>query len=402
MCVHIITGKARKNAYLVLQPSYSIESLVDHDQDIDASVTISNHFTSTSDNTEASGSHKTIPLSKSEDDFPLVEFSMSASFQKSTNKPSSPMFSQRHDTEDTVTKHGDALAGELHDLGSAPCKPMKTSISADNVKYFSVTPDINFVKTSSDNHVQLSTYKFEAKSSQCGYPRSISAHQGLKSSYQFGSNCNLLNTDSSTSTQSNDLCNENSSVGVHDTFKSTNGKSSSLKKSASHPVICSFADTQTHTGGNNNCTLQPKSIRRLKSSSVSPSKCTVNPSDKTKPKNKKTQFEFSQPVVVQPVTAYVLEVDSPQQYSDIEKDPECSEIYCVDEVPVDYLPSQDVRKQLFTDTDSEVFSHQKEVDDGSKDDELFGNPLKNSETSVNRKCSGLLEEISSDLAEKHR
>jgi len=75
---------------------------------------------------------------------------------------------------------------------------------------------------------------------------------------------------------------------------------------------------------------------------------------------------------------------------------------------VSHLASQDVRKQLFADAEndhSEIFSHQEEVDSTSRskdDDKLFDNPLKNPEMSINRECSDLLEEISSDLAEKHR
>jgi len=105
-------------------------------------------------------------------------------------------------------------------------------------------------------------------------------------------------------------------------------------------------------------------LRGFKSSSLSPAKITGKISDIgkiTKPKiNDGMQFKFSQPSVAQPVAAYVLEVDSPQQYSDIEKDPECSEIYSIDEVPVSHLASQDVRKQLFADAEndhSEIFSH---------------------------------------------
>ena len=69
------------------------------------------------------------------------------------------------------------------------------------------------------------------------------------------------------------------------------------------------------------------------STSLSPSKITGDThviGKDTKPKgNNGIQFEFSEPAVVQPVAAYVLEADSPPQYCDIEKDPECSEIYIV-------------------------------------------------------------------------
>ena len=409
MC--IIVGKTRKNAYLVLQPSHSIDSFVDHDQNCDQDVNVpvatNNHLLSTHGNAEMSGPHKTIPLSKSEDDFPLVEFTMSVSVQKSVNKPSTPICIKQLDTKDTATNNDGSLAGKPHNFmksGSVPCKPLKSSISADNVKYFSATPEINFIKIS-ENHEKSNPYKFEAKSTH--YPRSVSAHQGLKSSYQFGSDCNLLTSNinsSSTQSQSKDQHGENGAADIQNAFEFTHG-GSSLKKSASHPVICNFTDIQKNGTGNSAHACQPMGF---KSSSLSPAKITGNTSDigkGTKPRNNDgMRFEFSEPAVVQPVAAYVLEVDSPQQYSDIEKDPERSEIYSMDEVQVSYMESQDVRKQLFADAENdhgEAFPDQKEVDSGNKDDELFGIPLKNPETSA-LKSSDLLEEISSDLAEKHR
>ena len=402
--IYLIVGKTRKNAYLVLQPSYSIESFADdHDPDFDqntnASV-VTNHLTSAHDNA------KTIPLSQSEDDFPLIEFKMSASVQKSINKLSTPVCTEKRDIKDTGANNDGPLVGQPHNFvksGSVPCKPLKTSISADNVKYFSATPEINFIKIN-DDHKKSNPYKFEAKSTP--YPRSVSAHQGLKSSYQFSSTCNLSSTNvnsSSTHNLSENLCNENRSVDAQNALKFTDNNSS-LKKSASHPVICDLVDTQKNTTGGSGTHHQK--LRSLKSSSLSPSLITRDTSKSTKPKgNNGMKFKFSEPAVVQPVAAYVLEVDSPQQYSDIEKDAECSEIYCTDEVPVSHLESQDVRKQLFADTENDpadVLPHQKELDGGSKDDELFGNPLRNAETNIDTKCSGLLEEISSDLAEKHR
>ena len=400
--MYFIVGKTRKNAYLVLQPSHSIESFVD-DQDVNPPVATSNYLPC--DKAEM-GQHKTIPLSKSQDDFPLIEFTMSVSVQKSVNKPSTPVCIE---TKETATTNDGPLVGKPHSFmksGSVPCKPLKSSVSADNVKYFSATPEINFIKIS-DNHEKSNPYKFEAKSTR--YPKSVSAHQGLKSSYQLGSSCNLLTSNinsSSTQSHSKDHHGENGSVDNQNAFKFTHG-GSSLKKSTSHPVICNYADT--HKNGTGNSTRQPN-LRGFKSSSLSPSKITGNTTDignVTKPRNNGNcgmQFEFSEPAVVQPVAACVLEVDSPQQYSDIEKDPECSEIYSMDEIHVSYMESQDVRKQLFADAENDhgvAFPDQKEVEGGNKDDGLFGSPLKNPETSA-LKSSGLLEEISSDLAEKHR
>ena len=408
-----IVGKTRKNAYLVLQPSYSIESFVDKDPNCEhsASVAASSHLTSTCDNTEMPGSHKTIPLSKGDDGFPLVEFSMSSSIQKSVNRSSTPVCTKQDDTKDPVANDDHSCTGRLPNVKSksVPPKPLKTSISADNVKYFSATPEINFIKINNDEHKQSNPYKFAATSSH--YPRSVSDHQGLKSSYKFGSGSNLVKSSvNSISMYSNskELCDENRSVDTQNTLKLTN-RTSSLKKSTSHPVICNLTGAQNATGIS---THYPNS-RSFKSSSLSPSKITtdnIDISKSTKPKNHNgMQFEFSEPAVVQPVAAYVLEVDTPQQYSDVEKDPENSEVYSTDEVQVSYLESQDVRKQLFADAEHDhaeaLPPHQKEVDGGSKDDGLFGNPLKNrenTEANIPTKCSDLLEEISSDLAEKHR
>lgn len=399
MC--FIVGKTRKNAYLVLQPSHSIDSFVDHDQNCDQNANAPEP--STCANADMSRPHKTIPLSQSEDDFPLVEFTMSVSVQKSINKPSTPVCIEQPNNKDTATNIDSHITGKPCNFmksGSVPCKPLKSSISADNVKYFSATPEINFIKIS-DNHEQSNPYKFEAKPTH--YPRSVSAHQGLKSSYQFGSSCNLLTSNvNSNSMQSKEQQGENGSTDTHNAFKFTHG-GSSLKKSVSHPVICNFADAQKN--GTGNSASHP---RGFKSSSLSPSRITGDTSNigkGTKPRNiDGVKFEFSKPAVVQPVAAYVLEVDSPHQYSDIEKDPECSEIYSMDEVQVSYMESQDVRKQLFADVEhdhGEALSNPKEVDGDNKDDELFGIPLKKPEASA-LKSSDLLEEISSDLAQKHR
>ena len=398
-----IVGKTRKNAYLVLQPSHSIDSYVDHDQNCDQNVNAPGPSTCT--NTEMSRPHKTIPLSKSEDDFPLVEFTMSVSVQESANKPSTPVCIEQPNNRETATNNDGPIAGKPCNFmtsRSVPCKPLKSSISADNVKYFSATPEINFIKIG-DNHEQSNPYVFEAKSTH--YPRSVSAHQGLKSAYQFGSSCNLLTShvdSSSTQGHSKELQGENESTDTQNAFKFTH-VDSSLKKSASHLVICDSADMQKN--GTGNSTHHP---RDFKSSSLSPSKITGNTGSigkGIKPrKNDGMKFEFSEPAVVQPVAAYVLEVDSPHQYSDIEKDPECSEIYSMDEVQVNHIESQDVRKQLFADVEndhSEAFPNPKEVDGDNKDNELFGIPLKNPEAST-LKSSGLLEEINSDLAQKHR
>ena len=397
MC--FIAGKTRKNAYLVLQPSHSIDSFVDHDQNCGQNVNAPGP--STRDNAEMSRP-QTIPLSKSEDDFPLVEFTMSVSVQKSANKPSTPVCIDQPNNKETATNNDSPIAEKPYKFmksGSVPCKPLKSSISADNVKYFSATPEINFIKIGGQ-HEQSNPYKFEAKPTH--YPRSVSAHQGLKSSYQFGSSCNLLTSNvNSSSTQDHfkEQQGENESTGAQNAFKFTHG-GSSLKKSASHPAVCNFTDTQNNGTGNSAC--HP---RGFKSSSLSPSKITDNASNinkGTKSRNNDgMKFEFSEPAVVQPAAAYVLEVDSPHQYSDIEKDPESSEIYSMDEVRVSYMESQDVRKQLFADVENDHCEDPKEVGGDNKDDELFGIPLKNPEASA-LQSSGLLEEISSDLAQKHR
>lgn len=386
-----------------------MESFADQDPDCEhsASGAYSNHLASTCDNTEIPESHNTIPLSKDDDGFPLVEFSMSTSVQKHVNKSSTPVCTEHGDTKDTVGNDGHHFAGQLPNVKSksVPPKPLKTSISADNVKYFSATPEINFIKIS-DNHKQSNPYKFEAKSTR--YPRSISDHQGLKSSYEFGSGCNLLKSSISSTaacSHTKDLRDEDRCTKIQNTLKFTND-TSSLKKSTSQPIICRLtAGAQKSTTG---ISTHYPSSRSFKSSSLSPSKITGDTSNKnTRPKkNGGMQFEFSEPAVVQPVAAYVMEVDTPQQYSDIEKDPESSEIYSTDGVQVSYLESQDVRKQLFTDgepdRDEACPPHQKGLDGGGKDDELFGNSLKNTEATTPTKCSDLLEEISSDLAEKHR
>ena len=410
--MYFTIGKTRKNAYLVLQPSLSIESFVDESQTCDqsdsASVVANNHLPITCDRTEVSGPHKAISLSKSDDDFPLVEFTMSVSAQKSINKPCTPGSDEQPNAKtaaanDTAKTDVRFPGGRRHNFmksGSVPCKPLKSSISADNVKYFSVTPDINFVK-SNDNREPLNPYKFEAKSTH--YPRSASAHQGLKSAYQFGSISNFLtsNNDSSSLQKHSEVSHDKSKpVDNQSIFKFTNGRSS-LKKSASNPVICNLADVKK--GRTTNGTHQGNS-RGFKSSSLSPSKITGNTGDKgAKPRKKNTmRFEFSEPAVVQPVAAYVLEVSSPHQYSDVEKDPECNEIYSTDEVQVSYMESQDVRKELFADAEIE-HGEAREAAGCSKDEELFDNPLKHLETTMtHKKCSGLLEEINSDLAEKHR
>ena len=406
MLTYYIVGKTRKNAYLVLQPSYSMESFVDQDPNCEhsASVASSSHLASTCDNTEMPESHKTIPLSKDDDGFPLVEFSMSTSVQKCVDKSSTPVGTDHGNTKGTVENDGHHFAGRLPNVKSksVPPKPLKTSISADNVKYFSATPEINFVKIS-DSHEHSNPYKFEAKFTR--YPRSISDHQGLKSSYEFGSGGNLLKSSvnsTSACSHTKDLQDEDSSTKTQNTSKFTND-ASSLKKSTSQPVICNLTTgAQKNTIGIS--THYPNS-RSFKSSSLSPSKITGDTSNYTRPKkNSGMQFEFSEPAVVQPAAAYVLEVDTPQQYSDIEKDPESSEIYSTDEVQVSYLESQDVRKQLFTDGehDHDEVCPPHQGGGGGKDDKLFGNSLKNTEANIPTKCSDLLEEISSDLAEKHR
>ena len=406
--MYCTVGKTRKNAYLVLQPSHSIESFVDDSQTCDqndsASVVANNHLPSTCNHTELSGP---ISLSKSEDDFPLVEFTMSVSAQKSINKPLTLVSNEQQPNaknaaiNDAAKTNVPFAGGKRHNFiksGSVPCKPLKSSISADNVKYFSATPDINFVKI--NDNCELHPYKFEAKSTH--YPRSASDHQGLKSAYQLGSISNLLtstNDSSSMQQHSEVLHGKSKPVDNQNNFKFANGRSS-LKKSASNPVICNFADVKKSSATNG--THQGNS-RGFKSSSLSPSKITGNICDiNAKPrKNDTMRFEFSEPAVVQPVAAYVLEVSNPHQYSDIEKDPECNEIYSTDEVQVRYMESQDVRKQLFADAEND-HGGAKETAGSSKDEELFDNPLKHLETTTYKKCSGLLEEINSDLAEKHR
>ena len=435
----ILVGKMRKNAYLVLQPSYSAESLAGYnDANGEISTTASTGATTSAANSCSIAAysdaevarlcgHPVIRRSISDDDgFPLVEFTVKTSCKE--DYLSKPSTSSGNDEQHCHVD--DAISSSLENTGapdidkfvttrrpfkkagSVPCQPLlKTSISADDVKYFSATPDINFIKFSNNREGHLSPYRFEAKaSSYLSCPRSISAHNGLKEAYQFGSLCNLVTANPYSSSSS--------------IFQPTNHQgdvkssahNSSIKKSTSHPLIRNITDKGYPIAEN----LHRPSIKAFKENSASPPNVTgnhqdrllndcVSPSMKTKDGLVETCFKFSQPASVQPATTRLL-VDTPQYYSDVDKDPESSEIYSTDEVIVNQLASEDVCKQLFTSAEDEhadqspVSQKRSNENVDSKHSELSDGVQKSLDSDANGKitCSNLLAEISSDLAEKHR
>jgi len=417
----VLVGKMRKNAYLVLQPSYSAESLAEYNDD-DSTIVSTSSTTSAANNCPTATysdagvarlcGHPMIAHSISDvDGFPLVEFTVQASHKE--NHPNA------HDEQQHC--HGDAAVSSsvetntvpevdksvtmrrpFRKAGSVPCQPMKTSISADNVKYFSTTPDINFIKFGNNHNGQLSPYRFEAKaSSYRSCPRSASAHTGLKSAYQFGSLCNLV------------TCSSTSSI-----FQPTNHQddvsstyNSSIKKSASHPLIRSITGKVNPIAES----LHRPSIKSFKENSTSPPNVRGNPdrllndSVSLSTENSlqlEARFKFSQPSSVQQAVATRLLVDTPQCYSDVEKDPESSEIYCTDEIIVSHLASKDVCKQLFVAAECEPSPVCQESDEkvDTKSSEASENVETTAATDEKNRIthSDLLAEISSDLAEKHR
>jgi len=365
--------------------------------------------------------HSVIPHSISDDDgFPLVEFTVQTSNKE--DHLSGPSTSSGNDKQQHC--HGDDASLEetgvpeidryvatrrpFKKAGSVPCQPLlKTSASADNVKYFSTIPDINFIKFGTNHEGHLSPYRFEAKaSSYRSCPRSISAHNGLKTAYQFGSLCNLVTTNPYSSSSS--IFQPTN----HQDDVNNNACNSSIKKSTSHPLIRSVTDGRTEN-------LHRPNIKTFKENSTSPPivrgnqykllhNDDVSLSTKTKNSVVETRFKFSQPASIQQPLATCLLVDTPQCYSDVEKDSESSEIYSTDEVIVRHLASEDVCKQLFIADDhpdqSPLSRKQSDENVDSKCSELPDVVRKNVESDANGKIeySDLLAEISSDLAEKHR
>ena len=427
----------RKNAYLVLQPSYSAESLTDYNEaNGEGSITATTSTTTSVANNCSKAAysdvevarlcgHSLIPRSKSDDDgFPLVEFTVQTSSKEDLlSKPSASSGNdeQQHCLGDDAVSSclEETLVPEIDKFvttrrpfikaGSVPCQPLlKSSVSADDVKYFSKTPDINFIKFGTNHEGHLSPYRFEAKaSSYRSCPRSISAHNGLKASYQFGSLCNLVTANPYSSSSS--IFQPTN----HQEDVKSNTYNSSIKKSASHPLIRSVTDNVNPIAEN----LHRPSIKTYKENSTSPPNVRGNqdkllhgdmsPSTRTKNSLVETHFKFSQPSSVQPSATRLL-VDTPQYYSDVEKDLESSEIYSTDEVIVRHIASEDVCKQLFASDDhpdqSPVSIRQSNENGDSKHSELSNDVQKDLDSDTNGKttCSDLLAEISSDLAEKHR
>ena len=425
----------RKNAYLVLQPSYSAESLTDYN-DANGEGSIMATTTSVANNCSTAAysdvevarlcGHSMIPRSKSDDDdFPLVEFTVQTSSKEDLlSKPSSSSGNDEQQNclgddavssslEETLVPEIDKFATTRRPFkkaGSVPCQPLlKSSVSADDVKYFSKTPDINFIKFGTNHEGHLSPYRFEAKaSSYRSCPRSVSAHNGLKASYQFGSLCNLVTTNPYSSSSS--IFQPTN----HQEDVKCNAYNSSIKKSASHPLIRTVTDNVNPIAEN----LHRPSIKTYKENSTSPPNVrgnqdkllhdNVSPSTRTKDSLVETHFRFSQPSSVQPSAMCRLLVDTPQYYSDVEKDPESSEIYSTDEVIVSHVASEDVCKQLFTSDDHPdqlpVSQRQSNENVDNKHSELSNDVQKDLDSDANGKttCSDLLAEISSDLAEKHR